>query len=334
MGKSSLKSLYIQTLFIQKLREVLPPNLGLAEEMAELLELSTDSAYRRIRGETELSIDEVYKLVTKYNVSLDGLFSSKNDSVTFNYTKLTDSAEHMNNYLNRIFNHVRGLSAYPEKRITYLAGTFPLFYSFNSRKLTEFKLFYWHRSVVNVPEYQGKSFEPGIIPDAQIDLAMSTFDEYKRIPSTEVWNNETILTNIKQLEFYVESGAIRHIDLALGVLTEMRRMIDYVELSVERGSKTNDGDENNLRFYCSDVELGTNCIVVEAGSLKHAYISFNTVNSLSTNNAVFCEEMDHWVKNLVQKSTLISRVAEKQRFRFFSSIRKQLDDCESRIKAH
>lgn len=334
MTRVNNKSLQVQSLFIQKLKEVLPPNLGLAEEMAELLDLSTDSAYRRIRGETELSIDEVFKLVTKYNVSLDGLFSNKNDSVTFQYTKLTDSVDHMNNYLNRISKHVKLVSEFPEKRITYLAGTFPLFYSFNSRKLTEFKLFYWQRSVVNVPDYQGKNFEFGIIPEEQVKLAMNTFNEYKEIPTTEVWNSETILTNTKQLEFYLESGAIRSKELALEILDEVKKMIDYVELSVVRGSKTEYGDADNLRFYCSDVELGTNCIIAEAGALRHAYISFNTVNSLSTNNSVFCEEMEHWVKNLVQKSTLVSKVGEKQRFRFFNNMRKHLDESEARIKAH
>ena len=138
----TLKSLPIQTHFIQKLKESLPPNVGLAEEIADLLEISTDSAYRRIRGETDLSIDEVYKLTKKYNISIDGIFSNLGDTVTFAYTKLTDSADNFDKYLNRIYGHVKAIGSFSEKKITYIAEEVPLFYSFFSDKLTQFKLFY------------------------------------------------------------------------------------------------------------------------------------------------------------------------------------------------
>ncbi len=327
-----LKSLPLQAIFLQKLKETLPPNLALAEEMADLLGISTDSAYRRIRCETELSIDEVYKLTKKYNISMDGIFSNLGDTVTFTYTKLTDNAENFEKYLNRIYGHVKAINSFPEKKITYMAEELPIFYSFFSDKLTQFKLFYWQRSVLNVPIYQGKKFEFGIIPPHQVELAMNALKEYKTIPSVEVWTDETIHTVLKQVEFYAESGAFQNKADALEIIDEIKKMAQYIENCAESGRKEISSPNENYAMYCSDVVLGTNCIYINAGPAKYAYITFNSVNSLTTNNQEFCEETEHWVKNIVKKSTLMSGVAEKQRFQFFSKMYKNIDSCHERIR--
>jgi len=328
----TLKSLPIQTHFIQKLKESLPPNVGLAEEIADILEISTDSAYRRIRGETDLSIDEVYKLTKKYNISIDGIFSNLGDTVTFAYTKLTDSADNFDKYLNRIYGHVKAIGSFSEKKITYVAEEVPLFYSFFSDKLTQFKLFYWQRSVLNVPDYQGKKFEFGIVPEHQVKLAMSALEEYKKIPIVEVWSNETIHTVLKQVEFYVDSGVFKNKNDALEIIEEIRTMAQYLEKCAESGRKEVSSKEENLLLYNSEVVLGTNCIYINTGPARYAYITFNTLNSLTTNNHEFCEETEHWVKNIIKKSTLISGVAEKQRFQFFSKMYKNIDNSFERIK--
>ena len=74
--KTTKINLPIQNHFINRFKEVLPSGVGLAEEMADLLKVSTDSAYRRIRGETELTIEEVYKISKKYALSIDDVFSN------------------------------------------------------------------------------------------------------------------------------------------------------------------------------------------------------------------------------------------------------------------
>jgi plasmid maintenance system antidote protein VapI len=329
----TLKLLPLQNVFIQKLKENLPKNVGLAEEMAEILEISTDSAYRRIRGETDLSIDEVFKLTKKYNISVDSVFSNLSDTVTFAYTKLTDSAENFEKYLSRILNHLKLLNTQEERKIVYVAEEVPIFHSFFSQKFIEFKLFYWQRSVLNVPDYQGKKFEFGIIPQNQIEIALECSKEYKKVPSVEIWTNETILTATKQLEFYVDSGVFKNKSDALDVLEEIKKMVQYIEQSAESSRKEVSSKTENYQLYNSEVVLGTNCIYVKMPNVNYTYISFNTMNSLTTNNHEFCDETEHWMRNIIKKSTLISGVAEKERYRFFSSMYKNIENCHARLKS-
>lgn len=332
MAKTA-KNLPLQTVFIQKLKENLPKNVGLAEEMSEILDISVDSAYRRIRGETDLSIDEVYKLTKKYNISIDSVFSNLGDTVTFAYTKLTDSGENFEKYLSRILNHLKRLSTFSDSKIFYVAEELPMFLSFYSEKFIEFKLFYWQRSVLNVPDYQGKKFEFGFVPKNLVDIASESAQEYKKINSVEIWTSETILTVTKQLEFYVDSGVFKNKSDALEVLEEIRKMVKYVEQSAETSRKEISTSAENYQLYNSDVVLGTNCIYAQAGGVNYAYISFNSLNSLTTNNHEFCDETEHWMRNIIKKSTLISGVAEKERYRFFSAMYKNIDNSFNKINS-
>jgi hypothetical protein len=213
-----------------------------------------------------------------------------------------------------------------------VADEVPMFYAFHSAKLSDFKLFYWQRSVLNVPDYQQKKFEWGLIPEKITALAYDCFKEYMNIPGVEIWTSETILTNIKQIQFYYDSGIVSR-QHALELLQENRKMIDMVQKNAESGRKQVSDKAETFSLYNSDVILGTNCIYVTMGDSKYSYISFNTLNSLTTNNPEFCDETEHWIRNLERKSTLISGVSEKQRYQFFSRIHQYLDAGAERISS-
>jgi len=72
-----------QQAFFNHIRFKLPPYISLAEEVADLLNVSNDSAYRRIRGDTPLGLDEIQVLCIKYQVSLDQLLQIDTNTVIF-----------------------------------------------------------------------------------------------------------------------------------------------------------------------------------------------------------------------------------------------------------
>ncbi len=327
------KTRTVQDIFIQKLKESLPPSIGIAEEIAELLGISIDSAYRRIRGETDLSINEIQKITQKHKISLDNIFSSMGDTVTFTYTKLTDSEENFEKYLTQLYSHTKKLNSFTDRKLFYVAEELPIFYSFFDKQLAEFKLFYWQRSVLNIPQRQSQKFEFGIVDPKLVELAHNCYLEYKKMPSVEIWHEKTIFTVTKQLEFYLESGVFVNKKDALLLIQKVRDLSAMLLKNAEESRKEKSDANETYQLYSSEVVLGTNCIYLKTGDVNHAYISFNTMNSLNTSNNEFCEETEHWVRNIIKKSTLISGVAEKQRYQFFNKLNTAIDNCESRLNS-
>ena len=64
----------------------------LVDVLEELLKMSGDSVYRRIRGETELSFSELMALCKAYDISMDEVFNYKSrQSAIFHYTPVNFS---------------------------------------------------------------------------------------------------------------------------------------------------------------------------------------------------------------------------------------------------
>lgn len=326
---TSNSSFEMQEAFIKHLKQVVPSNVSLVDDIADLLKISNDSAYRRLRNETELSLDETYKICKHYRISVDSVFSNKGDSVTCNYIKLTDSEENFDNYLTGLLMQLERLQKSEDAKIIYAAEEIPIFHSFFSKELAAFKLFYWQRSVLNIPAYQTRKFDWDVISEKQLELTDKIHRTYLKIPSTEIWTNETINTTIKQIEYYFESGAFKEKEDAITILQELKKMAQAINQYAEEENKSK---SSSFNLYNSDLVIGTNCIHVTIAGSAISYISFNTMNSLTTSNNQFCEEIEHWMKNLIKKSTLISSIAEKQRFQFFSKAYKAIDLCIERIK--
>ena len=331
--KVAKTNMSIQDEFVKHLRHLLPPSVGLAEELADILNVSIDSAYRRIRGETEISLNEIFTISKKYNFSVDEVFGQQKSTVTFNYTKLTNDVKNFEEYLSRLIAHLQAMNKFENKKIFYIAEEVPIFYSFFSKKLTAFKLFYWQRSVLNIQEYQPKKFSWDLIPANLIDLAHNAYQEFLKVPSTEVWTNETILAGLRQIYFYFESGLVSK-EIALELIDDYKAMAEMLNHNAASGRKNISDANETFVLYQSDIILGTNCIYLQMGDSRYSYISFNTMNSLATSNAEFCEEIEHWMKNLERKSNLISGIAEKQRYQFFNHMFKTIDDYVQKIKNH
>jgi hypothetical protein len=329
-GKTNKAGSGIQEHFMQRFRQVLPPGIGMAEEMADILEVSIDSAYRRIRGETELTVEEIFRISKRYAISIDEVFSNRSDTVTFAYTKLTDSTGNFEDYLGRISKHLKTINQFPNKKIYYVAEEIPIFYSFVKPLFTEFKLFYWQRSVLNCAEYQQAKFIRGLVPEKLVNLAMDCYHEYLSVPSVEVWTDLTVLTGLRQVGFYYDSGVLEK-PMALELLQEYRQTIELLQEKAASGRKNLSDKNETYIMYSSEVVLGTNCIYVTMGEARYSYITFNTMNSLTTGNPEFCQETEHWMRNLEKKSTLISGVSEKQRYQFFSSMFKKVDEYIQKI---
>src|SRR3569832_935842 len=73
----------IQEQLFKSIKEKVGENQSAVEEIAKLLEISTDSAYRRIRGEKSVTLDELQVLCSHYQVSLDRLMNVQPKGIVF-----------------------------------------------------------------------------------------------------------------------------------------------------------------------------------------------------------------------------------------------------------
>ena len=63
----------VQQRLLGLVQDQTPDKYSLVYELSELLGISTDSVYRRLRSETLMDITEIQKICLHYNISFDSI---------------------------------------------------------------------------------------------------------------------------------------------------------------------------------------------------------------------------------------------------------------------
>jgi len=339
----------IQSLFLNGIKDIIPSHTSLVNELSDILEISMDSAYRRIRGETLLTIDEVSKLCSYYNISFDALANLKAGMVSFSYLPLEPLAENFALYHQNLLSEISKISAAKESNIIYACQDLPLFHHYRHVDLANFKVFYWKRSIMNIPELASQKFGKETEFPELIQTGQAIIKAYSKVSSIEIWTDNTILSTLKQIRFYWESGVFDSKEDALRVCAALRSEMEAIQLQAELGTKINflpktDPSEEtsssnevvepgtNFQLYVSEIELTNNCVLVNIGEFQSVYLGHFSFSTMSTRNELYCKKTESWLNNLIRKSTLISGVAEKQRYQFFKNAFEKIQNLIQEIE--
>ncbi len=325
------KAKEIQKAFLARVKSVLPTNVSFVDELAELLETSNDSAYRRLRAETPLSIDEIALICAHFKVPFETPTQTNSASVTFSYLNLKGKEENFKLWLTNLRDHVKHISTIPDSDILYAADDIPIWHHFSDDELAAFKIFYWLKNIVNDEKYSNKKFNSNLISAELIDTAKELNRYYNQCQSTEIWCEDTINSTIKQVEYFWESGYFESKEQALKICDCLMTSIENLRQKAESESKEENGNKN-FRLFQSEIMIGNNSIIVNLNGNKLAYLSNNTFNMIHTLTPDFVEENESWINNLLRKSIQISAISEKQRNRFFKSMTDKLERLKSDIQ--
>ena len=146
----------IQEILFQTIKSKLPPNISFVHDLSELLGISYDSAYRRIRGEKELSLAELKSICLHYSVSIDALFDYKSNHVIFNSLALGEEGFTFENWLQSLLAGIKQIYNSQQKEIIYAAKDLPVFYYFEFPEIAAFKIYFWHKKLIPSSEYENK----------------------------------------------------------------------------------------------------------------------------------------------------------------------------------
>jgi hypothetical protein len=324
-----------QQVFFQHIKSSLAAHLSLVDEVADLLNISNDSAYRRIRGEKPLSFDEIKTLCAHYRVSLDQLFQLNNDSFLFSGPLANKDNFGFEMYLDYLLKQLNYFNSFENRELYYLSKDIFIFHSFGFHELTVFKIFFWMKTILNYP-FNGKDlFVLDALRESVFKIASKISDTYNRIPSIEIWNIESINSTIRQIDYYKQSRIFPTEQDALNVFKSLLAMINHIELQAEAGCKFSVNGKPNAasapyKLYVNEFLLLDNISMAVLNGTKVVYINHTVLNVIMTKDPVFTEYTYQHCQNLMRKSTLISHVGEKERTKFFNTIREKV---ESRIRS-
>jgi len=309
--------------FLELLHEKYPKNAQLTHEVMDLLYLEREAAYRRLRKEVPFTANEIAKMATAWNISLDKIIGVNSGNVSFQmhpFNYLNPSPKDFDSLkkVNRMFDHLRTAS---NSEYMEVSNLFPRPLTPGFPALLRFKIFNW-AYYYNGNESQ-KQFSKTIMPEQ----VCAAFERYKN-NIVHVKNSNFILDEMI-FEYFVQNVNYFHSILLITdeeketIKEELYALLDYMIEIANKGYYPE--TQNKVNIYTSQITINTNYSYFYTDKLKtcriHAFGKFD-ISSYDSNMVTNFRE---WMNLKKKSSILISEVNEKKRVEFFSQQRKVVD---------
>jgi transcriptional regulator with XRE-family HTH domain len=314
-----------------------PGHLNVVDEIANVLGISADSAYRRMRGETTISLNELHNLCNHFRLSLDELMNIQTDNIIFQGQYLEKKTSGFETYMKGIVNTMTYMNSFKQREFFYMCKDLPFFHHYHLREIAAFKWFFWLKTYFEFPEFTKRKFRFSDYPDELFELDQKVLNLYNQIPSVEVWNIESMNIIFRQIKFYRDSEVFESDEDAYILYEAVDKLWDHLEKQAALGYKFNYGDPeqkpiSELKMYFNEVLLGDNNMLVILDDKKMSFVTHSTINFMITRDLKFNENMHNHIQNQMRRSTLISEVSEKERSRFFRIIRDKITNRMQSLK--
>ena len=329
-----MDAIEIQLQFFNQIRSLLPAHISLSEKIASLLDISIDSSYRRIRGEKELSFEELSRLCIEFNISLDQILNLGEGKVLFSGRFISPEKFRFEDALRQILKQLQRINSFEEKKLIYQNKDISIFFYLMFPDMIAFKYYVWMKSHFQFPEFKNTPFSFDILTEEQENLIRQIKQSFITIPSIEIMNPDNILTDLRQIEYFKVTQAFQSAEDLNRIYEGVEKMIAHLELLAQRGQKFLPGEDMDKEgcphtIYVHDFHYGDNEAVALVGENKMTVLTHSAINVITTNDQKMSEYSWEFMQNIIRKSTLISVTGEKARTRFFNLIRERIHEFKS-----
>ena len=323
----------MQEQFIKYLKAKSLNNTSFVEEIASVLDIGYDAAYRRIKLKTSLSLEESVILAKHYNISLNKLFEvgNQNTIITTVSPQINNEAE-LEVWFKQSKINLIPLTKLKSASILYSAKDIPIFYTLKDSYLTRYKIYVWLKDN-NLEMAQNKiSFDVFIktIPDSLLDSAIALGETYNYISLKELWNDSTITGTLQQVLYYFNSGLLSK-ELALLICDDLEDVVLHVEQQTINQSVIGSKNKASYQLYKNDLHTMNNTIMVTTPHRKIFFQPFTVLTYFFVEHQPTCDRMYEFLEKQMKNSKLLVNAGERDRTLFFNQMLHKVNLVRERI---
>lgn len=302
-------------------------NKKFVDHLMNLLSTSHAGAYRRMKGETLLTLDDLVILSDEYNMSYNELlFYKPENEVIFKFNYNNDE-QTFEGYINEITASLDYVSSFEDHVVIYSAKDLPPWHYFDCPYLRTFKIFYWLRSIKRDVNFQNVKFDFDIIPDEFHVAAKVSLESFKRVNSEEIWTPSSLNIMLGQIGYYYESGIINEEQFSI-LSDKLTLLLDRLQKEIALGRKTTNqnliNDVGSYKVYLSEIIGGDNVVYARGGVNQMLFHPPVLMNYIHTDDQDFCDYIKHSFEIAKGTAELISEISERRRNMFFNDFKNKV----------
>lgn len=301
--------------------------------LCQVLNLGRDAIYRRLRGETVLSADELILLSRKYDIKLDAYMES---APQLNYPAAFENITCELQYYKQLEQHVMSITSLDGVSIDYATPELPIYYDLFTPTLLAFKTFVYGLTTWNLDKWKGKVFSPNLIHPEVFEVAERLLVPLFKVPGRELWSIGILDITLRQIEHAVDVGRLTDPKFVNLMFNELERIVDHMEEMARCGKRFAPGNkqEENDPDFCvfhNEMTNTNNVIIIKSRNFSTVFSTFINPDYIISTDERIQSKMETWFDNLVANSNVLDVNSGKYIEKFFTRLRRVVAISKQRI---
>lgn len=328
----------IQTIIFQLLKQRIAGEDSIGNALSDVLSISPDAVYRRMRGETPLTIQELKKICIHYDISFDALIESGTGKVTFTYPPLNTFDFSLESYLEGILQAFQRLKTLSDPEIILLVNNTQFFQLLNFPQLVRFKLYFWAKTHLQIADYKDQKFKHEKTSENAFALGKEILQIYNSIPSKEIYDPELMRGFLRQIIYYYKAHLFEDPEYALFLCDRILLMSSHLKEQATVGKKFMFGTHppaqgNVFEMYLNETTNTESTFYFQSKEINGLYLTHNIMNYLETTDENYVNDTRKIIDKQIANSSLISIVNERDRNDYFYDFDRTINAFKKKIEA-
>jgi hypothetical protein len=307
------------------------------DAICKILNLSRDPVYRRMRGESLLTPQELTALAAHFNLSLDRMVFGSSSKLICSFRPLSKKVQNFADYLAEFIADFELIRRLPNVHMFNASAEIPILACTYYPELLAFKLYIWGRNTWDFEYLRNRPFSFDLL-DAPVErLIHQVRDHYNLMASTELISVSSLDMTLSHIEYLLYSHSFERDQDALKLCDILLEWIQHVKAMVTHGRKYSVGSsptERSAEFtmYHNEIFYTTNITMVLSDLGPVSYFTYNGPNFMRTTDDDFCAFTKNWFDQVRGKSSHLGQSSERTRDWFFRELTKKVERVKQRLQ--
>ncbi|NJB87634.1 hypothetical protein GGR26_003418 [Lewinella marina] len=326
-----------QQQFFERLSTRFTSRSALVQAVAEDLHVGRDAVYRRLRGDTALTADEMMHLAAIYQLRTDLGGSSKERVPSLRYPEDRRPITNEFDHFVQLHSRWEQLKRLPGASFDLASPELPIYYELSTPVLRAFKIFMFGITTWNLAKWKHLDFSTDLIDASLHRLVEDTIRDHYSIPARELWSIGVLDVTLRQVNYMAQIGKFADPKDQERIFIELHKIVDHLEAMVRTGKRFPLGEgpgprSTDFRVYHNELSNTSNVVLVKSRLRPFLFTTLVNPNYVATSDRELCEEAQQWFDNLVEHGNALHAEAGKYAAQYFGYLRGLIRHHEQRSK--
>ena len=326
-----------QQRFFERLGRRFTSRSELVQAVAEDLHLGRDAIYRRLRGDTSLTADEMMRLADIYHLRTDTGPQLDSTGPCLRYPDDWAPIHDEYDYFVQLHNRWEKLKRLPGANFDLASPELPMQYELSTPVLRAFKIYMYGVTTWKLKKWEGLDFSPGLISTSLHDLVDGIVVDHYSVSARELWSIGILDVTLRQIGYVAQVGKFADPEDLDRIFAELYRIVDHLERMVRTGKRFPLGqdpgaDSSEFEVYHNELSNTSNVILVKSDLRPFLFTTLVTPNYVATSDPDLCAETQQWFDNLVKYGSPLNAGSAKYAAQYFGYLRGLIRKYEERTR--